>query len=470
MAVNVNNGTSLGSVVVLPLKGEKGDGVSEMQSQINLLQSEINQLIAPTGTAPTPDEIINARIGADGITYESLGDAIRSVNVMRYNTRDSSTTSSKMLKKIGCYNINTSSYTDLTADFGGSKIGALIVFGNPVNSQLYHILYLENGALYARWVHKTSDTAGAWHPVYTDISEVIAYRYKDVETSDLLNTIGYYNINSSWYTDLQSIFGNNLVCTMIVFGHSTNKKIQLLCTEDGCMYLRGVTSGGTADPWKVIHQNFPYIKDGKYIAFGDSRCYGLLASLGGQSAYRYPKFIADAKSMAYQNEAISGSGLFADDTHDAALTTIQNTDISDATLITIEYGVNDWEHPIGLYTDTNDTTFCGKLYRVIKYITETNPNATLIVIGSANTAEGVQASSWGYGYTTPSGWSLGALIDEEAKLCAKYHVPFISGYDDPFNDFNISSLMPDDIHFADQGYLMRSQYLLGKINALYASH
>ena len=77
MAVNVNNGTSLGSIVVLPLKGEKGDGVTQMQSELDTLEARVDQLIAPSGEAPNPAEIIDARVGANGTTYNTLGDAIR---------------------------------------------------------------------------------------------------------------------------------------------------------------------------------------------------------------------------------------------------------------------------------------------------------------------------------------------------------------------------------------------------------
>jgi len=42
-----------------------------------LLQSEIDELIAPSGEAPSAAEVENARIGADGVTYASLGTAIR---------------------------------------------------------------------------------------------------------------------------------------------------------------------------------------------------------------------------------------------------------------------------------------------------------------------------------------------------------------------------------------------------------
>lgn len=44
------------------------------------LQSQINQLVAPTGEAPSVAEVENARIGADGITYSTLGDSIRTQN------------------------------------------------------------------------------------------------------------------------------------------------------------------------------------------------------------------------------------------------------------------------------------------------------------------------------------------------------------------------------------------------------
>lgn len=41
------------------------------------LQSQIDQLVAPSGEAPSAAEVLNARIGADGVTYPTLGDMIR---------------------------------------------------------------------------------------------------------------------------------------------------------------------------------------------------------------------------------------------------------------------------------------------------------------------------------------------------------------------------------------------------------
>lgn len=50
---------------------------SARATQDNVLQAEIDQLVAPSGSAPSAAEVTNARIGADGTTYDTLGNAIR---------------------------------------------------------------------------------------------------------------------------------------------------------------------------------------------------------------------------------------------------------------------------------------------------------------------------------------------------------------------------------------------------------
>lgn len=46
----------------------------------DLLQAQIDEMIAPTGEAPSAAEVQNARIGVNGITYPTLGGAIRGQN------------------------------------------------------------------------------------------------------------------------------------------------------------------------------------------------------------------------------------------------------------------------------------------------------------------------------------------------------------------------------------------------------
>lgn len=53
---------------------------SEISARTNadtLINKRIDELIAPSGEAPNPQEIIDARIGADNVTYDTLGDALR---------------------------------------------------------------------------------------------------------------------------------------------------------------------------------------------------------------------------------------------------------------------------------------------------------------------------------------------------------------------------------------------------------
>lgn len=59
------------------LRGEIASEASTRATEDAGLQSQINQLVAPTGDAPSAAEVQNARIGADGKTYSTLGDAIR---------------------------------------------------------------------------------------------------------------------------------------------------------------------------------------------------------------------------------------------------------------------------------------------------------------------------------------------------------------------------------------------------------
>lgn len=61
-------------------KANQSDLNIEIQARTSAdsnLQSQINQIIAPSGTAPSAAEVENARIGADNKTYSTLGDAIR---------------------------------------------------------------------------------------------------------------------------------------------------------------------------------------------------------------------------------------------------------------------------------------------------------------------------------------------------------------------------------------------------------
>lgn len=83
-------------------------------AQDGVLQAEIDQLVAPTGSAPSAAEVENARIGADGITYQTLGEAIRTNDTELKNDLEYATNVERIgLAKNGYYNLgSTITYVD----------------------------------------------------------------------------------------------------------------------------------------------------------------------------------------------------------------------------------------------------------------------------------------------------------------------------------------------------------------------
>ena len=59
------------------LQGNINSEAATRASADSNLQSQINQIVSPSGEAPSAAEVQNARIGADGVTYDTLGTAIR---------------------------------------------------------------------------------------------------------------------------------------------------------------------------------------------------------------------------------------------------------------------------------------------------------------------------------------------------------------------------------------------------------
>lgn len=53
------------------------EDVTALSNEDDLLQAQIDQLVAPTGEAPSAAEVENARVGADATVYPTLGEAVR---------------------------------------------------------------------------------------------------------------------------------------------------------------------------------------------------------------------------------------------------------------------------------------------------------------------------------------------------------------------------------------------------------
>ena len=74
---NINSEATARQSADNTLQGNINSEAATRASADSNLQSQINQIVAPSGEAPSAAEVQNARIGANGVTYDTLGTAIR---------------------------------------------------------------------------------------------------------------------------------------------------------------------------------------------------------------------------------------------------------------------------------------------------------------------------------------------------------------------------------------------------------
>jgi hypothetical protein len=56
---------------------QNATNVGTLTTNLSALTTRVDEIIAPSGEAPNPAEVVDARIGADGVTYNNLGTANR---------------------------------------------------------------------------------------------------------------------------------------------------------------------------------------------------------------------------------------------------------------------------------------------------------------------------------------------------------------------------------------------------------
>ena len=88
--VVVDNGSDTGKITVPNL-------LTDASQAINALSARVDNIIAG-GDAPSAAEVTDARLGADGVTYPSLGDAIRDQVTHLQNAVDDSNQGLEILK------------------------------------------------------------------------------------------------------------------------------------------------------------------------------------------------------------------------------------------------------------------------------------------------------------------------------------------------------------------------------------
>lgn len=179
LQTNINNEKTARQSADNALQANITAEISARQSADNAINARINNIIAPTGTAPNAAEITDARVGANGITYTTLGAAIR-------------TQVSDLLNRLNVYKFGDYLDYDKTAFSHGFKAWLPIEWESGI---------LSNGTEYDNAAYARTSASYYISAQTTKIINNGAYSYRYI----------YYDANhqyvtqSSWKTDGETI-------------------------------------------------------------------------------------------------------------------------------------------------------------------------------------------------------------------------------------------------------------------------
>lgn len=257
------------------------------------LQSQIDQLIAPSGEAPSAAEVQNARIGADGVTYPTLGDAIRTndselksqIGGLYVPLTLVATYTGKLLRKTGLED-NSSfityqyaipeecSLVHIKSNFYGNTF---IIFTDRATdgdfSASQYQAYPSSGYSNPTTVDDDYDSKGfkyVWFPLYTTsgVTASASASYKNIVDAVVQNAVLSEAINDS-LLDLNQAEPNRIYVftvnianvqnyppipnggTLLCYSAYGVDKVQLFISSQNAVYFRRLW-GTTWGAWKQI--------------------------------------------------------------------------------------------------------------------------------------------------------------------------------------------------------------------------
>lgn len=197
------------------LQGNINSEAATRASADSNLQSQINQIVAPSGEAPSAAEVQNARIGADGVTYDTLGTAIRTqVNNLNNDLKAAN-------NRFLISNAGEKEFKITTTGFGMSSVVTLklpVTTGNDANA---FWIYIGNKKKKVQYDREPFSLVGDYYLIQIYNGQALTYDFEN----DLLllqrdffglanvenNTILLYNNDGQpWGLILDNIIGYNI--------------------------------------------------------------------------------------------------------------------------------------------------------------------------------------------------------------------------------------------------------------------
>ena len=200
------------------------------------------------------------------------------------------------------------------------------------------------------------------------------------------------------------------------------------------------------------------------VAFGDSITAGVCSDNGTLTtvgANAYIKLFCNEQNLVLQNRGWSGSYICDPNNENSICNKVLAFDFSAATINTIFIagGCNDYNFgkPLGVFGDTEQTTFYGALKVICEHLKTTVPDATVIFITPINQSCGATG-----GATFPNNNPYRNAIFEVAtsygfNVVDGEQMGFPIDFESPYKDFMIH----DGVHPTTEGHKMYARNLSG---------
>lgn len=210
------------------------------------------------------------------------------------------------------------------------------------------------------------------------------------------------------------------------------------------------------------------------VFVGDSITYGSRTEKTYHAYINETKTFKTVKSMGVSGSCISAQSDYG---HKCSPLIDRYTSISDADLIVIFMGTNDYSHetPLGNITDTTDISFYGALNEIICGIKLIHPESQLAFVTPLHRygfgSSKILGTQFTYDYmTNGKGYSLSDYVSAITEVCKKYSVPVIDLYNqypiDPTDNAERNAFMPDGLHPNAKGHKLVADLLLANLKMI----
>lgn len=246
--------------------------------------------------------------------------------------------------------------------------------------------------------------------------------------------------------------------------------------SDGLIAVRAsANAGSTWRNWRTVagkEVDPGGLTDAKYYAFGDSITLSYVWADGSSTQADYDDRIPTRVGAACNignvvNKGVGNIGYLNPVSEQVILDVIEETDISDAALITLAGGRNDGTHALGTSSATSgDGTICGAIRACLEYIKTQNKKCQIVVVqptpNSSSDGETVFTTR-----TATGNWSLDDFETQVKALCGKYGAAYV-GWRDCSYVWSWSSFSGDRGNYAHPNssacYAQLGAYLGGQVS------